>query len=43
MTGCATQVYQLSIGCYVLKEDQQLDQVGLGLILWDGLFAGLHE
>lgn len=37
------RVYQLSLGHYVLKQDQQLDQVGLGLVIWDGLFEGLHE
>ncbi len=36
-------VYQLSLGRYILKHDQQLDQVGLGLVLWDGVFEGLHE
>jgi Uma2 family endonuclease len=36
-------VYQLSLGRYVLKQDYQLDQVGLGLVLWDGPFEGLHE
>lgn len=37
------RVYQLSIGRYVLKHDQHLDQIGLGLTLWDGVFEGLHE
>ncbi len=37
------QVYQLSLGRYVLKEGFHLDQVNLGLTLWDGVFEGLHE
>ena len=37
------RVYQLSIGRYVLKQDWQLEQVGLGLTLWEGEFEGLHE
>jgi Uma2 family endonuclease len=37
------QVYQLSLGRYVLKPDHQLDQVGLRGMLWDGVFEGLHE
>ena len=37
------QVYQLSLGRYVLKQDHQLDQVNLGVVLWDGVFEGLHE
>lgn len=37
------QIYQLSLGRYVLKQEHQLEQVGLGLVLWDGVFEGLHE
>lgn len=37
------RVYQLSTGRYVLKQDWQLDQVGLGLTLWEGKFEGLYE
>lgn len=36
------QVYQLSLGRYVPKEDRQLDQVGLGITLWDGQFEGIQ-
>ena len=36
-------IYQLSLGRYVMKHDQYLEQIGLGLTLWDGVFEGLHE
>ncbi len=36
-------IYHLSLGHYVLKQEQQLEEVGLGLTLWDGVFEGLHE
>lgn len=36
------QLYQLSLRRYVLKEDAYLDQVGLGLRLWEGTHEGLH-
>ena len=35
------QVYQLSLGRFVLKDGFHLDQVNLGLTLWDGVFEGL--
>ncbi len=37
------RIYQLSLGRYVLKQDQFLAEVNLGLTLWDGVFEGLHE
>ena len=36
------RVYQLSLGRYVVKEDAYLDQVNLGLTLWDGVFEGIQ-
>ena len=36
-------IYQLSLGRYVVKHDQYLEQIGLGLTLWDGVFEGLQE
>ncbi len=37
------QVYQCSIGRYTEKRDLFLDQIGLGLSLWEGIFEGTHE
>ncbi len=34
------QMYQLSLRRYVPLQGQQLEQVGLGLTLWDGVFEG---
>ena len=36
-------IYQLSLGRYTLQNDHYLDQVSLGLKLWDGDFEGTHE
>ncbi len=36
------RVYQLSLGRYVIKADFYLEQVDLGLTLWDGVFEGVH-
>lgn len=36
------RVYQLSLGRYVVKEEAYLDQVNLGLTLWDGVFEGIQ-
>jgi Uma2 family endonuclease len=34
------RVYQLQVGEYVQKKDWQLEKVGLGLTLWEGVFEG---
>lgn len=34
------RIYELSIGRYILKQNRELTQVGLGLTLWDGAFEG---
>ena len=36
------RIYQLSIGRYVPKEEPFLEEVNLGLTLWDGTYEGLH-
>lgn len=36
----ALRIYELSIGRYILKQDRQLTQIGLGLTLWNGVFEG---
>lgn len=36
------RVYVLSLGRYVPKQDLYLEEVGLGLTLWDGVFEGLQ-
>ena len=37
------QVYQLSIGRYVPKDDYCLEQIGLEVTLWDGAFEGFSK
>lgn len=36
-------VYELHVGEYVLKPDNHLEKIGLGLILWEGVFEGKQE
>lgn len=36
----ALRIYELSIGRYILKQDRQLTQIGLGLTLLNGVFEG---
>jgi Uma2 family endonuclease len=36
-------VYELHVGHYVLKNDSQFGELGLGLTLWTGEFEGRHD
>ncbi len=36
-------VYELHVGEYVLKPDNHLEKIGLGLTLWEGIFEGKQE
>jgi Uma2 family endonuclease len=36
-------VYELHVGEYVLKPDNHLEKIGLGLTLWEGVFEGKQE
>lgn len=36
------QIYELSIGRYILKQDQELRQIGLQLKLWEGVYEGMQ-
>lgn len=36
-------VYELHVGEYILKPDNHLEKIGLGLTLWEGVFEGKQE
>lgn len=36
------RIYQLSLGRYIPKDDRYLEEVGLGVTLWDGIFEGMQ-
>jgi hypothetical protein len=36
------RIYQMSLGRYIPKDDRYLEEVGLGVTLWDGIFEGMQ-